>query len=243
MNENENETKQVENEELNQESNDFKQKVSSSTDELKNETVDAVKQVKENMKNVNVKEEAKAAKGFIGEMIKNPIEKIKEIANDTSNKYFKTSIILVIVWMVAALFGTISFKYFTWSAFGNTLLNYIKTILAPLLSVLAMGMVIFVTNKKSKKSLITVLTTVVTTKLPVIIAKVISLLTIISSNISPITSKVTSLASIISTVFMYFAIKDLFDIEDEKEGFNKFIIVETIYIVVAFVIYYLGIYI
>lgn len=239
---NENETNQ-ENEELNQGASEFKEKISSSTDELKNETVDAVKQVKENMKNVDVKEEAKAAKGFIMEMIKNPIEKIKEIANDGSNKYFKTAIILVIVWMVAALLGTISFKYFRWSSFGSTLLSYIKTILAPLVMVIAMAVVIFVMNQKSKKSLITVLTTVVTAKLPVIIARVISLLTLISSNISTITSKITSLATVISTVFMYFAIKDLFDSEDEKAGFNKFVIVETVYIVVAFVIYYLGIYI
>lgn len=239
---NENETNQ-ENEELKQGANEFKEKISSSTDELKNETVDAVKQVKENMKNVDVKEEAKAAKGFIMEMIKNPIEKIKEIANDGANKYFKTAIILVIVWMVAALLGTISFKYFRWSSFGSTLLSYIKTILAPLISVIAMAVVIFVMNQKSKKSLITVLTTVVTAKLPVIIAKVISLLTLISVNISTITSKITSLATVISTVFMYFAIKDLFDSEDEKTGFNKFVIVETVYIVVAFVIYYLGIYI
>lgn len=239
---NENETNQ-ENEEVKQGASEFKEKISSSTDELKNETVDAVKQVKENMKNVDVKEEAKAAKGFIMEMIKNPIEKIKEIANDGSNKYFKTAIILVIVWMVAALLGTISFKYFRWSSFGSTLLSYIKTILAPLISVIAMAVVIFVMNQKSKKSLITVLTTVVTAKLPVIIARVISLLTLISSNISTITSKITSLATVISTVFIYFAIKDLFDSEDEKAGFNKFVIVETVYIVVAFVIYYLGIYI
>lgn len=239
---NENETNQ-ENEELKQGASEFKEKISSSTDELKNETVDAVKQVKESMKNVDVKEEAKAAKGFIIEMIKNPIEKIKEIANDGGNKYFKTAIILVIVWMVAALLGTISFKYFKWSSFGSTLLSYIKTILAPLISVIAMAVIIFVMNQKSKKSLITVLTTVVTAKLPVIIAKVVSLLTLISMNINTITSKITSLASIISTVFMYFAIKDLFDSEDEKAGFNKFVIVETVYIVVAFVIYYLGIYI
>ena len=239
MNENEQEKNQTENQEF----NEFKQKFSSSTDELKNETADAVKQVKENMKNVNVKEEAKAAKGFIGEMIKNPIEKIKEIANDESNKYFKTSIILVIVWMCAALLGSISFKYFSWSSFGRTLLNYIKTILAPLVSVIAMGVIIFIINKNNKKSLITVLTTVITSKLPVIIARIVSLLTIISPNISTITSKVSTLGSVISNIFMYFAIKDLFDVEDEKEGFNKFFIIETIYIVVAFVIYYLGIYI
>ena len=236
---NENETNQVENEGT----REIKEKIVSNTDELKNETVDAVKQVKENMKNVDVKEEAKAAKGFILEMVKNPLEKIKEIVNDSTNKYFKTAIILVIVWMVAALLGRISFKYFSWSSFGSTLLSYIKTILAPLVSVIAMSAIIFIINKKSNKSLITVLTTVVTAKLPVIIAEVISLLTIISSNISPITSKIETFGGILSTIFMYFAVKDLFDIEDEKTGFNKFVVVEAIYIVVAFVIRYLGIYI
>ena len=223
-------------EEFNKEANDFKQKVSASTDELKNETADTVKQVKENMKNVNVKEEAKAAKGFIGEMIKDPLGKINEIANDESNKYFKTAIVLVIVWMIAALLGAISFKYFSFRSLGSTLLGYIKTILAPLVSVVAMAVVIFLLNKKSKKSLITVLTTVVTVKLPVIIAKVISLLTIISLNISSITSKISSLASIISTVFMYFAVRDLFNEENENSAFKKFFIVETIYVVVAFVV-------
>ena len=230
-------------EEFNQDSSDFKQKVSESTDELKNETADTVKKVKENMKNVNVKEEAKATKGFIGEMIKDPLGKINEIANDESNKYFKTAIVLVIVWMIVALLGTISFKYLSFKTLGRTLLDYIKTVLAPLVSVVVMGVVIFLLNKKSKKSLITILTTVVTVNLPVIIARVISLLKIISSNIVGITSEVTSLASIISTIFMFFAIRDLFNEEDEKSAFKKFFIVETIYIVVAFIISYLGIYI
>ena len=231
-----------ENEGKNQ-NNEFKQKVASSTDELKNETAHTVRQVKENMKNVNVKEEAQAAKGFIGEMLKNPLGKINEIANDASNKYFKTAIILVIVWMVVELIGTISFKYFSIKTLGSTLLNYIKTILAPLISVIVMAVVIFLFNKKSKKSLITVLTTVVTAKLPVIIAEIIGLLTIISLNISPITVKVSSFANIISIAFMYFSIKDLCGEEEENEAFNKFLVIEAVYIVVAFVVRYLGIYI
>lgn len=222
---------------------EFKQKFSASTDELKNETADTVRQVKENMKNVNVKEEAQAAKGFIGEMIKNPLEKINEIANDARNKYFKTAIILVIVWMVVALLGTISFKYFSIKTLGDTLLKYLMTILAPLLSVVVMSVIIFLFNNKSKRSLITVLTTVVTADLPVIIADVIGLLTIISSNITPITVKVSNLASIISVAFMYFAIKDLCGEEDDKSAFNKFLVVESLYIVVAFIVRYLGIYI
>ena len=222
---------------------EFKQKVSASTDDLKNETADTVRQVRENMKNVNVKEEAQAAKGFIGEMIKNPLGKINEIANDSTSKYFKTAIILVIVWMVVALLGSISFKYFSFRTLGSTLLSYIKTILAPLLKVVVMSVIIFLFNKKSKKSLITIITTVVTVDLPIIIAKVISLLTLISFKISDIILKISSLAGIISIAFLYFAIKYLCDEEDDASTFNKFVLIEAIYIVVAFVMDLLGIYI
>ena len=211
------------------------------TEKLKNETVDTVKQVKESMKNVDVKEEAKATKGFVVEMFKNPLGKIKEIATDNSNKYFKTAIVLVIIWVVAALIGSISFKYFSWKLFGETILGYIKTILAPLISVVVMSLIIFLMNKKSKKSLVTVLTTVTTAKLPVILAKVISLLALFSYNITTITSRITSLCSIISTVFMFFAIRDLTEEKEDKKAFLTFVIVEAIYVVCAFVISFLGI--
>ena len=136
----------------NQNNEELKQEASATAEELKKETVNTVKQVKESMKNVNVKEEAKTTSGFVTEMFKNPLGKIKEISNDTSNKYFKTAIILVIIWVIAALLGNISFKYFTWSMFGKTLLSYIKVILAPILIVLVMSIIVFLMNKKSKKS-------------------------------------------------------------------------------------------
>ena len=62
-------------------------------------------------------------------------------------------------------------------------------------------------------------------------------------NISPITVKVSSFANIISIAFMYFSIKDLCGEEEENEAFNKFLVIEAVYIVVAFVVRYLGIYI
>ena len=223
--------------------NEIKQEVSAATEELKNETVDTVKQVKESMKNVNVKEEAKVTKGFVSEMFKNPLGKIKEIANDSSNANFKTAIILVIIWTIASLLGSISFKYFSWKLLGSTLLSYIKIILAPLLTVVIMSAIIFLLNKKEKKSLITVLTTVTTAKLPVIIAEVISLLVLFSSSIVKITNKISGFCSIISIVFLYFAIRDLYGEKEEKVSFKNFVIVEAIYVVISFVISYLGIYI
>lgn len=225
------------------EENEVKQESSVSTEELKNETVNTVNQVKENMKNVNVKEEAQAAKGFVMEMVKNPLGKIKEIANDSTNKHFKTAIVLVIVWAIASLLGVISFKSFTWSYFGKTLLSYVKTIIAPVLGIVVLAVIMFLMNQKSKKSLVTVLTTVVTTKLPIIAAEIVSLLTIISYSAVTITSRISSLCSVISTVFLYFAIRDLYGEEDEKVVLKNFVIVKAIYLVVSLVVSYLGIYI
>ena len=216
------------------------------TEEIKNETVDTVKQVKETMKNVNVKEEAKATKGFVVEMFKAPLEKIKEIANDSTNKYLKTAIVLLIVWAVAILVSALDFDifdYFTWSYLGKLLISYVKAVLAPVLMAIVMSVILFVMNKKSKKSLTTVLSTVTATQVPVIFAEVIELLTLIGSGIIKITSRISSLASIISTVLMYFAIRELYNEEDEKQVFNTFVIIQAIYVVVSLVISYLGIYI
>ena len=224
--------------------NDEPQENTTSTtnkEELKNETVNTVKQVKETMKNVNVKEEAKATTGFVSEMFKNPIGKIKEIANDSSNKYLKTAIILIVVWVVAVLLASISFKYFSWKTFGKTLLTYLKTMLAPIVGIIVISVITFIMNKKSKKSLPTVITAVTTAKVPLIVASVINLLTLISYSASTITSRITSFASAISIVFMYFAIKYICDEEEEKNAFKIFAIIEAIYFVVAFVISYLGI--
>lgn len=228
------------------EENENKQEPSINTDELKNETVNTVNQVKETMKNVNVKEEAKVTKGFIAEMLKNPLGKIKEIANDTTNQCFKTAIILVIVWMLTKLILIIDFdvfEYFTWKYFGKLILTYVKTTIAPAILVIVMSTIIFIMNKKSKKSLTTVISTIVATKLPVIAASVISLLTVISSNIVNITSKISSFASILSTVLLYIGIRELYNEEDEKQSFKTFVIIEAIYVVVSFIISYLGIYI
>ena len=221
------------------EENENKQEITVDAEALKNETVDTVKQVRETMKNVNVKDEAKATKGFIIEMFKNPLQKLKEIVNDTTNNYFKTAIILVIIWMIATLISVIDFDYFS----GRVLLQYIKVTLTPALMIIAMSSIIFVMNIKAKKSLQTVLSTITAIKSPVILAEVISLITLFSSSAYKITNRISNICSIISTVLMYFAIRELYNEEDEKTAFKNFVIIEVIYIVVSLVISFLEIYI
>ena len=57
------------------------------TEEIKKETVETAKQVKDSIKNVDIKNDAKEATGFVSAMFKDPFAKIKEIFSqgNTSN--------------------------------------------------------------------------------------------------------------------------------------------------------------
>ena len=77
----------------------------------------------------------------------------------------------------------------------------------------------------------------------IILAEVISLITLFSSSAYKITNRISNICSIISTVLMYFAIRELYNEEDEKTAFKNFVIIEVIYIVVSLVISFLEIYI
>ena len=94
--------------------------------EEKNETA---KKLKESMKDTDLKKETLATKGFITEMIKNPLEKIKEVANDNSGKFLKTAIFLIIIWTIIVFIGS---TYSTISSWGfsrvfNNILSVLKT--------------------------------------------------------------------------------------------------------------------
>jgi hypothetical protein len=98
-------------------------------------------------------------------------------------------------------------------------------------------------NKDNKKSMVTIITAVVTAKVPVIIASVVSLLTIIDSKVSLVTSPFASLCTVISTVLMYFTAKAICGEEQNSKFFKKFVIIEIIFYVAYLIISLLGIYI
>ena len=127
------------------------------TEELKNETVETAKKVKESIKGANIKEETKATKGFVVEMFKNPLEKIKEVALDNSGKFFKTALFLLIIWTVVvfieATYSTI--HYWGIARVFKNILSVLKEILAPAIGILVSALIVLVLNKNNKKSLIT----------------------------------------------------------------------------------------
>ena len=229
------------------EENENKEKVVN-TQEIKEETFKTAKEVKETIKNVDIKKDAKATTGFITEMVKKPLERLKEIATDKEHKDFKYAIVLAIVWIIVSGILHIATKYpsidnFFAYNFTKHFLALIKVMIAPVLAIIVMSIIVFVINKNNKKSFITVLTSITAAKIPVIVADVIGILYLISSSISRLLNPFTMFCSAISIVFTFFAIKALCEEENNTKFLKTFIIIEAIYYVAYLVISYLEIYI
>ena len=222
-----------------------KKETNVNTEEIKKETVETVNQVKETIKNVDIKKDAKEATGFVSSIFKDPFGTIKQIVNDSTNKFFKIAIIFMIVWIVAIFVGSVlaitPMHRFSFNLAFKQILTIIKAVVAPLLGVIVLSGIVYLMNKENKKSIVTIMTAVVTAKIPVIIATVISLLTIIDYKISYITTPIASLCYIISVILMYFATKSIFGEEQNSKFFKKFVIIETIYYVIYIVVSFLGI--
>ncbi len=220
-------------EENNSENKQEKQEVVVDKEELKNETVNTVNQVKDTIKNVNIKNDAKETTGFVKSLFTNPFETFEKIVKDNSNKYFKYALILIIVWMVARFVSSaVSYSALARISSWKNFTSILRTVAFPLISVVVLGLVTFLLNQKEKKSLVSILTLVITAKIPTIIASVVSLLTLISYKVSDITSAFSSFCSVISTVLTYFALKALFKEEGNSKFLKTFIAIEGIYYVI-----------
>ena len=223
---------------------DKEEKFSIDKENLKNETVEAAKKVKESVKGANIKEETKKAKSFIVDMFKNPLEKIKEVAQDESAKYLKTAILLIIVWVLAIFIDSTytTIHYWGFTRVFNNILSILKKILAPAIGIIIYSLIVFVMNKNNKKSLTTIISTITITQLPLIVAEVISLITIFSSKISLVTAPFAMLCSTVAIVLGFFGFKSMFE-EECKTFIKKYVLIQIIYYVAYIVIGLLGIYI
>ena len=224
-------------------------------EDIKKEAKETVNQVKDSFKNMNMKQETEKTKNYFSRFLKEPVTVIKEIAHDKSNSFFKTAIVLLVVWvlvsvlvaivnLITSLFSTIfnfGFEYVFQTIFRN-ILNIVKSLIVPIISVAVLSASIYFTNSKHKKSFLTTAVTIMAAKIPVILAEIISILTIIPYA-SRITSPVSGLLGLISTVLTFFAIKELNDEESNDGAVKKFLIVEGIYYIVKFVLSFLTIYI
>lgn len=215
------------------------------TEELKNEASNTVNQVKDTIKNVDIKKDSIETKGFITELFKNPLEKLKEIVEKDNGQYLKYAIIILVIWVAAELIARCFAvgSIWRWSGLGTSLMSIIRATIAPVISVLVMSVIVLMMNKNNKKSLTTIIAAVTTANIPVALASVVSLLTIFSSSVSTITSPFASLCNTISIVLMYFTLKAIFGEEKNSDFIKKFVIVEAIYYVAYIIFSLLRIYI
>lgn len=228
------------NEEVKQE--EVKTEETSKNEEIKNEAKETFKQAKEQMKDINFKEEAKKGKGLIGKLFKDPIGAIKEVAQDKENKVFKTALLIVALWLVIVLvdyiLDCIVYKYIKFNV-----LTLIKNILGPILKVLIPAAIIYMLNKdkESKTTMPTAISAVALVKIPLIISAVLSLLTMISSGMYYIINPLKGFLGVISTVLMFFVVKEMFNEKENEQAIKTFAKVMAIYYICYFVLSFLGI--
>lgn len=207
---------------------------------VKKEAEETINETKEQIKNINIKEEAQKGKGLIGKLVKEPIGTIKEIVEDEKNQYYKTAILIICIWIVIVLLkevlSCIVYEYHTFK-----ILRTIKIVVAPILKILAMAIIIHILNKENKQTLTKAITTVAIAKIPVVIGACLGFLTYISSSITYITNPIASVLSIISTVSMFFVVKEMFKEEENEKALKTFIKVEVLYYIVVFILSFLGI--
>lgn len=216
------------------------------TEKLKTETSSTVSQVKDTIKNVDIKKDSIETKGFVKDFFKDPLNKIKEISDDSTGKLFKYAVIILIIWTAAVLLKycfTSANNYLNFKYMFRNLLLLVKVTIAPILGILVMSLIVFLMNKNNKKSLVTTITSITTANIPTAIASIISLFTIISSNMAKLTLPFSSFCAIISIILTYFSIKSLLGEEKNSEFIKKFVVIEAIYYVSYFVLTFLGIYI
>ena len=226
-----------------QKENNVKQEAVNTFNEAKQETVNTFNEAKEKMKNIDFKAEAETGKGLLKKLFKNPLEAIKEISQDSENNFFKTAILLVAIWAIIVfakqLIYYITSKYTKFS--GSNILTLVKVTIAPICRILALTLSVYIVNKKSKRSFITIITAMTVAKIPVIISSLFGFLTYISHKITSITNPIGALLSVISTVLVYFAVKFLSNEENDSDALKSFIKVEAIYYIICFALSFLEI--
>lgn len=207
--------------------------------DFKEETLRTFNEAKEQMKNINLKDEAEAGKSLLKDLFTSPIKTIKAIAEDKENKTFKTALLLVVLWAVIELMDQI--LYYATSKYAEfEFLPTLKVTLAPILKVIAMTVALFFVNNRAKDSISRVLTSVSIAHIPYIISSLIWLLYRVSSNLYDILTPISGILKVVGVVLMYHTVKE-FAKDDEENVFKKFVKVEVVYFIIAFAISFLGI--
>ena len=204
------------------------EKFSVDTENLKEETKETVNQVKESIKNVNFKNDAEETKRFLKEMLSNPFEAVRKIANEEENVLNKVVMIMLVFIAASFAYSLISvIKYGKYSGVLDNILSLVAGVLDPVFFVLAPSVMILLLNKENKKSLTTIISTIVVASVPVVINYLIDIVELVLSGISLITGPISTGLSAVALVLTYFGMKDLFGIEEHKDFIKKYAVIKV----------------
>ena len=214
-----------------EEKNDF----SVDTEQLKNETKNTVDQVREQIKNTDFKKDAEATKGF--EMFSNPFEAIRKVASEEENVLPKV-VILMIIYIAAS----VAYQIISTMKYGFNFMYLVASVLHPILFIAAPAILVLILNRKNKKSLITIISTLVVTSIPVIVTELISIINILVGGLSTITSPISTMLSAVAIVLTYFGMKDLFGEEDNSKFIKTYAIIKLLAAFILLILGRIGIY-
>lgn len=218
------------------------EKFSVDTENLKTETKETVNQVKESIKNVNLKNDAEETKGFLKEMFSNPFEAVRMVANEEENVFKKAIIIMLVFIIASAAYSIISvIKYGEYVGFFDNIMTIVAGILNPIFFILAPAILVLLLNKNNKKSLITIISTLVVASVPVVINYVIDVVEILVSGITIVTSPISTGLSAVAIILTYFGMKDLFGIEENKDFIKKYVVIKVLAALIITILTRIGI--
>ena len=199
-------------------------------DDLKEETKDTFNKVKSEIKDADFREETVKATNFVKEMVMNPIEAIKNVAQGNGAKLGTLIMIVIALIITNVAYEIISLFKYSYGSFGDKIWDIITSAIEPLFLLLVPTVIIFLFYK-NKKSLLTTLSTMVVAYVPVIFSNVVNIVYLLITQLSLITSPINAGLGVAQTILTYFGIKTLME-EDDETFMIKFVIIE---VVVSFV--------
>ena len=210
--------------------------------ELKKEASNTVNQVKDTIKNTNIKQDSAETKKFITEMLSKPATKLKDVVTDTTGKTLKYAIILLVVWSVVGVVNRMFGGAFNEKSGIAMLWDLCKGVLVPVLTIGVFSVIVLLFNKENKKSLTTIFSAITIAHVPVIVAKIIALLNYIPGQIYRLTSPISTFCSVATVILTYIAVKNLLE-KDDDEAIKAHIGIEIVYEIVALILTFINIYI
>ena len=207
-------------------------------DELKKEAVEAVSQVKDVIKNVDVKAETEKTKGFFMDMAANPIGKIKSVA-DSGSSFLSIAMIIFVVWTAATFVrSALSAITLSWQ-FSNIiprLVSIVTSTVSPAFILLALSIAVYIFYKDRAKQFMPLIITITIASAPRAIGAVLSIITILIPTSGMVIGSVNAFLNLISIVLVYFGLKAFVGEQSDESFFKNFLKIQCVYFIARIVL-------